>query len=130
MLGFLAQILCIMPLFFIAGMGKLFNINATATGLQNITGLSLLPFVLFQLTIIMVILLEVIAPLLVTLTGIRLLPKEYAKHSLVLLIVFTILATALYHPPTDPSQRTSFLKNMAVIGGMWLLYDKFGKMKN
>jgi hypothetical protein len=129
MLSFLAQILCIMPLFFIAGVGKLFDINGTATGLQNITGLSLLPFVLFQLVILMVILLEIVAPVLVTLTGIRILPKEYAKYSLSLLIVFTILTTVLYHPPTDPSQRISFLKNLAVIGGLWLAYDKAGTIK-
>ena len=38
-----------------------------------------------------------------------------------LLIVFLIIATIIYHPITDSSQRTDMLKNFAILGGLIMI---------
>jgi putative oxidoreductase len=35
-----------------------------------------------------------------------------------LLILFLILATFLYHPPTNPNEINNFLKNLSLMGGL------------
>ena len=50
----------------------------------------------------------------------------HAKYSCYALIVFTILATLLYHFPTDPSQRINFMKNVfRLFGFIFLLISAY-----
>jgi uncharacterized membrane protein YphA (DoxX/SURF4 family) len=42
----------------------------------------------------------------------------YLKIGSIILIVFLIIATFLYHPPTDPKQINNFLKNLSLMGGL------------
>jgi hypothetical protein len=47
--------------------------------------------------------------------------KMFARLSIIGLILFTVLATLFFHM-TEPDQ---ILKNLSVIGGLTLLYDRF-----
>lgn len=44
---------------------------------------------------------------------------EWILGSLISLIVFTIVASFLYHPPTDKTQLMPFLKNMSIVAGLF-----------
>ena len=43
------------------------------------------------------------------------------KPGVIILIIFTLIATVIFHRPTDPAQLNNFLKNMAIIGGLILI---------
>lgn len=49
--------------------------------------------------------------------------EKYSKFAVLGLIIFTTIATILYHNPLiDKSQFNNMLKNIAIIGGLLLLY--------
>ena len=125
--SFPIQIAMILIIFVFAGINKIFSIDSTSQGLMNVTGLSFLPLFLFQIAIVIVIILEIFAPIVVFGGEYNLFEKTYSRIAVQSLIAFTILATVLYHPPTDSSQMIPFMKNLALLGGMWLIYDNIGK---
>ena len=127
MRSFPIQIVMILLIFVFAGINKIFNIDSTAQGLMNVSGLTFLPSILFQLAIVIVIILEIFAPLVVIGGEYNIFEKTYSRVAVQSLIAFTILATLLYHPPTDSSQMIPFMKNLALLGGMWLIYDNIGR---
>ena len=127
MRSFPIQITMILIIFVFAGINKVFNIESTSQGLMNVSGLTFLPSILFQLAIVIVIILEIFAPLVVIGGEYNLFEKTYSRLAIQSLIAFTILATMLYHSPFDSSQRIPFMKNLALLGGMWLIYDNIGK---
>ncbi|ARF12160.1 hypothetical protein Klosneuvirus_3_295 [Klosneuvirus KNV1] len=66
-----------------------------------------------------VLLFKIIAGLVILLSK----NEQYTKISVICLIIFTTIATILFHNPfTDKSQFNNMLKNVAVIGGLLLLY--------
>ena len=73
------------------------------------------------------ILLEIVAPLIISLYSYNANPKLYiyTKLSLLGLIVFTILATLLYHFPPFGANYYSFMSNLSTLGGLLLLYQHF-----
>jgi len=97
-------------LFVMTGIGKLTNTAGTAAYIESATPLSgilALPTGLFEVA-----------------AGLLLVSGRYLKLTSVALIGFTILATALFHNNLgDQVQLIMALKNLAIIGGLLLLYN-------
>ena len=100
-----------------SAINKIKNFNSTAKMLQKVFWIKHLPFEFFQLAILGVIILLLVAPCVMLYSLYDRKYKMYGKLSCYGLIAFTILATLLFHFPTDPSERISFMKNLSIIGG-------------
>jgi len=111
-------------LFFLSGFHKIKDFISVTKGFMKKTKV---PLTLSKIIIIGVILLEIIAPLIISLYSYNSNPKLYAytKLSLLGLILFTILATFLYHFPPFGSNYYSFMSNLSTLGGLLLLYNHF-----
>ena len=111
-------------LFFLSGFNKIKDFNQVTKGFVNKTKI---PLFLAKIVISGVILLEIIAPLIITLYSYNLNKSlyPYTKLSLIGLIIFTILATLIYHFPPVGSNYYSFTSNLSTIGGLILLYLYF-----
>lgn len=111
-------------LFFLSGFHKIKDFISVTKGFMKKTKL---PLTLAKIIISGVILLEIIAPLIISLYSYNSNPKLYAytKLSLLGLILFTILATFLYHFPPFGSNYYSFMSNLSTLGGLLLLYQHF-----
>ena len=114
----LFYIFCLGLLFIVAGVRKSFHFTSTTNGISSRFLFRMFPTFIHQMITLAVILLEIAAPI-----GMMygLYNKDYSQLGLiscVSLMAFTLLASILYHNPVDPSQRTAFLKNMAIIGGL------------
>ena len=111
-------------LFFLSGFHKIKDFVSVTKGFMKKTNM---PLTLSKIIIICVILLEIIAPLIISLYSYNSNPKLYAytKLSLLGLILFTILATFLYHFPPFGSNYYSFMSNLSTLGGLLLLYQHF-----
>jgi uncharacterized membrane protein YphA (DoxX/SURF4 family) len=111
-------------LFFLSGFNKIKDFNQVTKGFVNKTKI---PLFLSKIVISGVILLEIIAPLIITLYSYNLNKSlyPYTKLSLIGLIIFTILATLIYHFPPVGSNYYSFTSNLSTIGGLILLYLYF-----
>ena len=110
-------------MYLISGYGKINDITGNANSLKSKTGLNL-PFNLFLLAIIIVILLEFVGSASILYSAFTGKNKEYALYSTYGLIAFTILATLLYHMPVELKNHALF-KNIAITGGFILLADRF-----
>jgi hypothetical protein len=121
---FIASMMLVL-MYLISGYDKINNITGTANSLKSKTGLNL-PFNLFILAIIIVILLEFVGSASILYSAFTGKNKEYALYSTYGLIAFTILATLLYHMPIKLNNHTLF-KNIAITGGFILLADRFNK---
>jgi uncharacterized membrane protein YphA (DoxX/SURF4 family) len=109
-------------LFFLSGFNKIKDFSQVSIGLAKKTRL---PLMLSKLAIVIVIILEIIAPFIITVStyypSARM--EMYAKLSILGLIVFTVLATLLYHFPPYGTNAYSFMSNISTIGGLMLLYN-------
>jgi putative oxidoreductase len=45
----------------------------------------------------------------------------------ILLLIFLIPTTILFHPPTDPAETIQFLKNLAIMGGLFIVIGATGR---
>jgi uncharacterized membrane protein YphA (DoxX/SURF4 family) len=111
-------------LFFLSGFDKIKNFTQVAKGFMNKTNL---PIMLSKIIIGVVILLEIVAPFIISLYSYNHNPMlyTYTKMSLLGLILFTILATVIYHFPPFGSNYYSFMSNISTLGGLLLLYKHF-----
>jgi len=111
-------------LFFISGFHKITDFIQVVKEFTNRTKI---PFTLSKIIIICVILLEIIAPLVISLYSYNHNPLlyTYAKLSLLGLIMFIILATFMYHFPPVGQNYYSFMSNLSTLGGLLLLYKHF-----
>ena len=116
-MNILLQSLMVLLLFVFSGGEKLFNVTSNAKVLQSKIGA---PLVLCTLAILGVIVLELVGSGVVVYSVSTGSKKNLAKMSIMGLYVFTVLATLLFHM-SEPSQ---ILKNLSVIGGLTLLYDR------
>ena len=109
-------------IYFIAGLNKIPNITNVSKGLQTKIKF---PIILCKICILFVIILEIFAPLIIMYS---LLYGNYNKISYIatmFLVIFTIVATLMYHFPTQPNQYYFFIKNISIIGGLILLSNYF-----
>lgn len=108
-------------LFFLSGFNKIKEFSEVAKGLSKKT---MFPLILSKIVIVLVILLEIIAPFIITVSAYY--PSSrmemYVKLSIIGLIIFTVLATLLYHFPPYGTNVYSFMSNISTIGGLMLLY--------
>jgi len=111
-------------LFFISGFHKIKDFMNVVKGFMNKTAL---PLPLAKIIISCVIVLEIVAPFIISLYSYNSNPQlyTYAKLCLLALIVFIILATFLYHFPPFGSNYYSFMSNLSTLGGLLLLYQHF-----
>jgi putative oxidoreductase len=120
----LLPIILISIIFLYSGINKIFNFNDTTLGFhQKInSGIfsNILAYNASQALIILAILLLLVAP---TLMIIGIINKNnlLLKIGSWLLIGFLILATIIYHPITDSTQRNDMLKNLAILGGLLMV---------
>ena len=125
----------LLVLFFVlAGYNKIFSFNNTSNMLQkkvsNIIPNLNLPNNFYQFVILLVIILELIAPLIPLhyLIYQDKYMKKYAKLSIYLLIIFTILATGLFHLPATGNNYYSVMSNISTIGGLAVFLNYINKM--
>ena len=111
-------------LFFLSGFHKIKNFTNTVQGLMKKTKF---PLLLSKIIISCVILLEIVAPFIISLYSYNSNPKlyTYTKLSLIGLMVFTILATVIYHFPPFGSNYYPVMSNLSTMGGLLLLYQHF-----
>ena len=111
-------------LFFVSGFEKIKDFMKVVKGFMNKTAL---PLPLAKIIIGCVIVLEIVAPFIISLYSYNSNPQlyTYAKLCLLALIVFIILATFLYHFPPFGSNYYSFMSNLSTLGGLLLLYQHF-----
>lgn len=119
---FIASMMLVL-MYLISGYDKINNIYSNANSLKSKTGINL-PFNLFILAIIIVILLEFVGSASILYSAYTGKNKEYAYYSSYGLIAFTILATLLYHMPVELKNHALF-KNISIVGGLILLADRF-----
>jgi|UniRef100_A0A6C0IS80 uncharacterized membrane protein YphA (DoxX/SURF4 family) len=84
-----------------------------------------MPKFISNLSLLLVIILEIIAPMLIMMAVIN---PEYnllAQVSAIGLAIFTILATLLYHFPPNGVEFYFFMKNITIIGGLLSLSMHF-----
>ncbi len=109
-------------MFFLSGLEKIYMFSKTYIDFSKKVNISLS---LSKLVISCVILLEIIAPVIITsytYTGLfNLLPLF--KMALMSLMLFTIVATMMYHNPfTSGKPYYEFVTHLSIIGGLLALY--------
>jgi hypothetical protein len=109
-------------MFFLSGLEKIYTFSKTTRSFSNKINI---PLTLSNLVISCVIILEIIAPLIITsytFTGLfNLLPLF--KIAVISLIAFTIAATIMYHNPFKSGKNYhAFISHLSIIGGLLALY--------
>jgi uncharacterized membrane protein YphA (DoxX/SURF4 family) len=109
-------------MYFISGIDKISAFAPVSQGLAKKLQLQNWLF-LAQILIVLVILLEIIAPLVIVAN--ELYPdlniQRWAKMACWALAGFTVLATLLYHMPPSGEHYRAFLSNMTAVGALLLL---------
>ena len=120
----LLAVILVSILFLFSGLTKIFNFNETTLGFHQKVNSGIFSNILTynasQGLIIIAILILLIAPILMII-GISQQNNLLLKIGSWLLIAFLILATLIYHPITDGSQRNDMLKNLAILGGLIMI---------
>jgi uncharacterized membrane protein YphA (DoxX/SURF4 family) len=110
-------------MYFLSGLNKISSLSNISKGLKS--RLSFLSLFICKFSIICVIILEICAPILILYSATYGKYNYYSYIASILLICFTVLATLLYHFPTQPNQYYFFMKNTSIIGGLILLSNHF-----
>jgi len=114
----------ILLMYFLAGMSKIASFSSTVDGLKAMLGVKM-PNVIYRIAIIVAIILEIVAPLIIMLSLQTNMYQEHAYYSSIMLAIFTVVATLIYHFPTNESQYYPFMKNITATGGLLLLSTHF-----
>jgi hypothetical protein len=108
-------------LFFLSGFGKIKSFTETTNKFAKKMNF---PFILAQLIIIGVIVLEIVAPMIIAAyfyTG-RAALVPFFQLAIWSLGMFTILVTILYHNPIqDKKNYYAFMSNLSTLGGLMAL---------
>tara|TARA_Y100000389_G_C17318038_1_gene441544 strand:+ start:241 stop:618 length:378 start_codon:yes stop_codon:yes gene_type:complete len=115
----------ILLMYFLSGINKVNNFSSTVNGFHNIFFLKNLPGYFYYLTILGVILLEIFAPIVIMYSLYTNSYTNYAYYSSVGLALFTVLATLIYHFPSNKNQYYNFMKNLTAFGSLMLLSTSF-----
>tara|TARA_Y100000389_G_C17411554_1_gene491227 strand:- start:459 stop:830 length:372 start_codon:yes stop_codon:yes gene_type:complete len=115
----------ILIMYILAGINKATNFESTVNGFKKVFFIKNLPKGFYKLTILLVIILEIFAPLTI-LYSLQTDKYNYmANLSSISLAIFTILATLIYHFPPVGSEYYSFMKNLTATGSLLLLSTLF-----
>tara|TARA_B100001287_G_scaffold275319_1_gene282630 strand:+ start:623 stop:994 length:372 start_codon:yes stop_codon:yes gene_type:complete len=115
----------IVLMYFLAGINKARNFSGTVSGFKNMFFLKKLPNIFYQIAIIMVIILEIVAPIIILYSLQTNMYNDLAYYSSVGLAVFTVLATLIYHFPPVGGEYYAFMKNLTATGSLMLLSTLF-----
>ena len=115
----------ILLMYFLAGINKARNFTGTVSGFKNMFFLKKLPNLFYQVAIIIVILLEIVAPIIILYSLQTNMYNNLAYHSSVGLALFTVLATLIYHFPPLGGEYYAFMKNLTATGALLLLSTLF-----
>jgi len=121
----LLSVLLMNILFFMSAINKINNFSSTVILLKDVFWIKSLPIYFFQFAILCVIILLITAPIIMLYSVFNPSFNKYARFSCYGLIFFTILASLLFHFPTNPKEIINFMKNTAIIGGFLALSDNF-----
>ncbi len=122
----------LLVMFLLSGINKVSSYESTVENLNKkllefIPKMNLDVKIISNIGIIIVTLLEIIAPIIIVyyILSKNEEYKQYAKYAIWGLIIFTIVVTIMYHPPTFFSYYKSipFLANMSLLGGLILLLN-------
>ena len=119
----LIGLVCLVSVFFYAGITKIFNLSATTDSISFLPIFSSLPWFISLLATIIAIGIEIFAPILIIIAYFNHTLGSMYQYAIYSLIGFTILASLFFHPPSDQTQRVSFLKNIGLIGGFIIALD-------
>ena len=108
-------------LYLFSGVSKILNFNNTVNGLHEKIVFNKMPLIVSRLAILCAIIILIVAPLIILYNDFQQKTQMIYKLSGIALIIFTILATLLYHFPTEEGQLHHFLKNTSIIGGLIIL---------
>lgn len=118
-------VIIISLLYLYSAFNKITDFTNIASGLKNKLDSSILfnwiPFDISYIGLIFAIILLVLGPSLL-LYGVYNDMNNYIRYGIILLIIFLILATIIYHPITDKSERSSMLKNLSLMGSLGFIY--------
>jgi uncharacterized membrane protein YphA (DoxX/SURF4 family) len=115
----------IVLMYFLAGINKARNFSGTVSGFKNMFFLKKLPNIFYQIAIIMVIILEIVAPIIILYSLQTNMYNDLAYYSSVGLAIFTVLATLIYHFPPVGGEYYAFMKNLTATGSLMLLSTLF-----
>lgn len=109
-------------MFFLSGFQKIITYVKTVDNLKGKMNINVNTEI-YYLVILLVILLEILAPVIIVYHCITGEYTAYSNYAIVSLIIFTILATLLYHPLdiTNYYKSIPFWANISLIGGLLLL---------
>jgi uncharacterized membrane protein YphA (DoxX/SURF4 family) len=112
----------IVLMFLLSGFEKIFSFNNNVISLQQKT-ITSLPLYFYKFIILLVILIEIVAPSIIMYSSFTNKYKNLSYYSILSLIIFTLLATFIYHPLNIYSYKKSipFWANMSITGGLLLL---------
>ena len=115
-------IVLLVIMFLISGINKMYNFSDTVMGLKQKINYDMSNEI-YNLIIVIVILIEIIAPVIIIYYGVTKTYKMTAYYSVITLVIFTILATVLYHFPDFSNYKRSlgFWANISLLGGLLLL---------
>lgn len=109
-------------MFFLSGFHKIITYTKTVDNFRGKININVNEQI-YHLVILLVILLEILAPVIIVYHYITEEYSSYSNYAVISLIVFTILATLLYHPldMTNYYKSILFWANISLIGGLLLL---------
>ena len=109
-------------MFFLSGFHKIITYTKTVNNFRGKININVNEQI-YHLVILLVILLEILAPVIIVYHYITEEYSSYSNYAVISLIVFTILATLLYHPldMTNYYKSIPFWANISLIGGLLLL---------
>ena len=112
----------IVLMYFLAGFNKISGFSGVVDGFSNkVKSIIRLPKMLSQLIIIVVILLELVAPVCVVMASVNNKYKDCGVISAYALAIFTVFATLLYHFPPSGSEYYKFMSNLTSTCGLLLV---------
>lgn len=112
-------------MYLISGINEIKNFSKITNEVKNKIKMKMLPLIFYKLIMIIVISIKLLAPSIIVYSLYTETLLIYGLYSCYILIGFTILATALYHPPTKKGHYYHFIKNISIIGGLLALSDNF-----
>lgn len=115
----------ILLMYFLSGINKANNFSSTVKGFQHMFFLKNLPEYFYYVVILGVVLLELLAPIIIMYSLYTNTYIEYAYYSSIGLAVFTLLATLIYHFPSNKTQNHTFMKDLTALGSLLLLSTFF-----
>ena len=111
--------------FFLSGINKVKNFDGVRKSIQKKFIISTLPVIFYKMILVLVIMLEILAPFIIIYSATTHTSKNAASIACYALALFTVLATMMYHPPNKKKEYHHFMKNLSIIGGLLALSNFF-----